>query len=104
MVASTCSKPIDLPYIEGNCGCTFVRVYLCLVISKPCICWGAVLHIYSSVPASTRRQEGEARAQRFSLMHVAFSKKEAALRERAEAAEAHAERHRQVATLLHDRS
>ncbi len=51
---------------------------------------------------STCRQEGEARAQRFSVVHVAFSKKEATLRERAEAAEAHAERHRQVATLLHD--
>jgi len=47
-------------------------------------------------PARPGRQEGEARAQRFSLVHVAFARKEAALRERAEAAEAAAERQRQV--------
>jgi len=50
----------------------------------------------SGAPARLGRQEGEARAQRFSVVHVAFAKKEAALRERTEAAEAAAERHRQV--------
>lgn len=47
-------------------------------------------------PWLLRRQEGEKRAQRFSVVHVAFTKKEAALLERAEAAEARAERHQQV--------
>jgi len=55
----------------------------------------------TGAPARPGRQEGEARAQRFSVVHVAFAKKEAALRERSEAAEAAAERHRQARASGH---
>jgi hypothetical protein len=46
--------------------------------------------------ACARRGESESRAQRFSVVHLAFAKKEAALKERAEEAELTAEHLRQV--------
>ncbi len=42
------------------------------------------------------REESEARSQRFGMVHVSFSKKEATLRERADQAEMTAEHLRQV--------
>lgn len=42
------------------------------------------------------REESEARNQRFSMVHMSFAKKEAALRERADEAEMTAEHLRQV--------
>lgn len=43
-----------------------------------------------------RRVESEARAQRFSVVHLSFAKKEAALKERLDEAELNAEHLRQV--------
>jgi septation ring formation regulator EzrA len=42
------------------------------------------------------REENESRAQRFSMVHVSFAKKEAALQQRADEAELAAEHLRQV--------